>query len=213
MKCIFHNHQIIVFLNFMGLGQSDNKDKMAKNNKDLSVWINDYTSELFSWALHKVSDNELAADLVQDTFLAAAEKIESFKGNSAPKTWLFSILNNKIVDHYRKKVNKTVPHENESLQRFFESGGEWQENRKPQNWHQDDDEHLLDNEEFQAVLKKCLDALPDKWNLCVKLKYLSGKKGEIICQELDISPSNYWQIIHRAKLQLRECVDDNWFNF
>jgi RNA polymerase sigma-70 factor (ECF subfamily) len=53
---------------------------------------------------------------------------------------------------------------------------------------------------------------PKKWNLCVKLKYLSGKRGEEICQELEISTSNYWQIIHRAKLQLRDCVGSNWFN-
>jgi RNA polymerase sigma-70 factor (ECF subfamily) len=46
----------------------------------------------------------------------------------------------------------------------------------------------------------------------VEIPNLSGKKGEEICQELEISTSNYWQIIHRAKLQLRDCVDNNWFN-
>lgn len=185
---------------------------MGLSATSLSELVDKFTGELFNWAFHKVSDEELARDLVQDTFLAAAEKKESFKGNSSPKTWLYSILNNKIIDYYRKKVNKTVPHENESFSRFFESDGEWQENRKPQSWQQDNDEHLLDNDDFQEVLKNCLDALPDKWNLCVKLKYLSGKKGEVICQELDLTPSNYWQIIHRAKLQLRDCVDEKWFN-
>ena len=38
-----------------------------------------------------------------------------------------------------------------------------------------------------------------------------SKKGEEICEELGVSPTNFWQIIHRAKLQLRECVDTNWF--
>ena len=74
----------------------------------LSQWVESYTENLHSWAFHKVSDGELAKDLVQDTFLAAAEKIESFKGDSSPKTWLFSILNHKIIDHYRKKVNQPV---------------------------------------------------------------------------------------------------------
>jgi RNA polymerase sigma-70 factor (TIGR02943 family) len=185
---------------------------MVAQNKNLTQWVDNYTSDLYSWALHKVSDAELAADLVQDAFLAAAEKLDGFKGESSPKTWLFSILNHKIIDHYRKKVNQTVPHENESLARFFEPEGAWQESKKPRNWYDDDEEeHLLDNHDFRAILKKCLDALPEKWSLCVKLKYLSGKNGEEICQELEISSSNYWQIIHRAKLQLRECVDENWF--
>lgn len=185
---------------------------MQKKSSALSGWVEQYTDELISWAFYKVSNEELARDFVQDTFLAAAEKIDSFKGNSSPKTWLFSILNNKIIDHYRKKVNKTVPHENDSLARFFEPEGDWQESRKPKSWHTENEDHLLDNDEFQAVLQKCLEALPDKWNLCVKMKYLSEKRGEEICQELEISTSNYWQIIHRAKLQLRECVDQEWFN-
>jgi RNA polymerase sigma-70 factor (ECF subfamily) len=64
---------------------------MGTDNR-LSQWVEAYTSELYSWSYHKVSDTELAKDLVQDTFLAAAEKISDFKGESSPKTWLFSIL-------------------------------------------------------------------------------------------------------------------------
>jgi len=37
-------------------------------------------------------------------------------------------------------------------------------------------------------------------------------ESEEICQELEITPTNYWQIMHRAKLQLRECIENNWFN-
>ncbi|GET24362.1 DNA-directed RNA polymerase sigma-70 factor [Prolixibacter sp. NT017] len=179
----------------------------------LSVWVENHTQELYSWALHKVSDSELAADLVQETFLAAAEKIDSFKGDSSPKTWLFSILNHKIIDHYRKKVKQPVHMDNQAFSHFFSDEGDWKEINKPKNWHEQENEnHLLDDHEFHDILKKCLAALPDKWGICVKLKYLSDKNGDEICQELDITPSNYWQIVHRAKLQLRECIEKNWFN-
>jgi RNA polymerase sigma-70 factor (ECF subfamily) len=57
-----------------------------------------------------------------------------------------------------------------------------------------------------------MDALPDKWSTIMKLKYLTGNKGEEICQELGISTTNFWQIMHRARLNLRECIDNNWFN-
>lgn len=179
---------------------------------DLTEWVEKYTADLFSWAFYKVSNEELARDLVQETFLAVAEKKNSFKGKSSPKTWLFSILNNKIIDYYRKKINQTIPHENETLSRFFEVEGDWKKDQRPQMWNLQQEEHLLDNDEFRDILNQCLNALPEKWSLCVKLKYLSEKKGEEICQELKISPSNYWQIIHRAKLQLRDCVGQNWFN-
>lgn len=177
---------------------------------DLSLLVEKHTNELYTWALHKVSDSELAKDLVQDTFLAAAEKIDGFKGESTLKTWLFSILNHKIVDVYRKKVKQPVNMDSQVFSNFFDTDGGWQEAKQPKVW-QEEEQHLLDDSEFQRVLKKCLDALPEKWNLCVKLKYLSGKKGEEICQELEIAPTNFWQIVHRAKLQLRDCVENNWF--
>ncbi|PKP09539.1 MAG: RNA polymerase subunit sigma [Bacteroidetes bacterium HGW-Bacteroidetes-4] len=180
------------------------------NPINLTEWVNSYTNELYSWAFHKVSDVELAKDLVQDTFLAASEKISNFQGESSPKTWLFAILNHKIIDVYRKKVNKPVNLEFDSYSKFFNPDGGWKKGKQPDDW-EEDETHLLDDADFHLILKKCLDALPEKWNTCVKLKYLAEKNGDEICQELNMTTTNYWQIIHRAKLQLRDCIDNNWF--
>jgi DNA-directed RNA polymerase specialized sigma24 family protein len=72
------------------------------------------------------------------------------------------------------------------------------------------DGHLLDNTEFIDVLTFCLNKLPDNWSSAIHLKYLEEKDGHKICQELGISSSNYWQILHRAKLQSRVCLEKNW---
>ena len=169
-----------------------------------------YTEEMYNWAFYKTSSSEIAEDLVQDTFLAAIEKLDSFKGDSSEKTWLFSILNHKIIDHYRKKVKQPIQMESNTLSSFFDEDGSWIKEKRPKDWHEEDSE-LLDNEDFRLILQKCLEALPEKWNTCVKLKYLSGKKGEEICQEIGITTTNFWQIVHRAKLNLRDCVDNNLF--
>jgi RNA polymerase sigma-70 factor (TIGR02943 family) len=181
-----------------------------KSSPDLAQWVESYTTDLYAWALHKISDEELAKDLVQDTFMAAAEKLSAFKGESSPKTYLFSILNHKIIDHYRKKVQKPVNIENQVISRFFDQDGDWHDHKRPGDWHQEEG-NLLDDDEFQAVLNDCLIELPDKWNACMTAKYLMDKKTEEICQDLEITTSNYWQMMHRAKLQLRECIDENWF--
>lgn len=178
----------------------------------LETWVNQHTDALYSWAFQKVSDSELAKDLVQDTFLAAAEKVESFKADSSPKTWLFSILNHKIIDHYRTKVHQPLALENQSDSIYFDADGAWQESSKPKDWQSDDEKNVLDETDFQKVLQKCMDALPEKWNAAMKLKYLTEKNDKDICQELGISTSNFWQIVHRAKLQLRDCIDKNWHN-
>jgi len=184
---------------------------VSKQTKNLSDWVNEYAEGLLSWALHKVSDPELAKDLVQDTFLAASEKLDTFRGDSSPKTWLYSILNFKIIDHYRAKVKQSVKMDNPSFSGFFTRDGEWQQQKRPKAWHEEEN-HLLDDPEFQAILKSCLDALPEKWSACIKLKYLYKKSGDEVCQELEITPANFWQMVHRAKLNLRECIEKNWFN-
>ncbi|WP_068473990.1 sigma-70 family RNA polymerase sigma factor [Saccharicrinis aurantiacus] len=181
---------------------------MKENN--LEIWVNQYTEDLYRWALHKTSSQQVAEDLVQETFLAAAEKIDSFRGDSTPKTWLFSILNFKVIDYYRSKSKKDITLENEALAHFFDQDGEWKQNVNIGIWDADD-ANLLDNTDFRTTLEHCIEALPPKWQSCVKLKYLSEKKGEEICQELGIAPTNLWQMIHRAKLQLRGCLHTNWF--
>lgn len=178
-------------------------------NSSLVEWVNTYTNDLVSWAYHKTSDREIAQDLVQDTFLVAAEKYTTFKGNSSPKTWLFSILNNKIVDYYRKKSKKHVSLEGNFMSLFFNQEGDWKKDSMPGEW--EDDEHLLDNGDFLSCLNGCMESLPENWGAVVRMKYLMQKKGEEICKELNVTSSNYWQMIHRAKLQLRACIENKWF--
>jgi RNA polymerase sigma-70 factor (ECF subfamily) len=78
---------------------------IKENSKSvLEQWVNQFSDELYSLFLKLPP--EIAEDLVQDTFLAAFHKIDSFEGKSQPKTWLFSILNNK-VDYYRLSARTT----------------------------------------------------------------------------------------------------------
>ena len=222
MQCSYQPHLsnpplIMGFANYLLLLLSTSeclnfkRNRMSKDETiDLSEWVEKYTGDLFSRAYYKVSDTELAKDLVQETFLAATKNLQTFKGNSSPKTWLLSILNNKITDYYRKKVNQTINIDHQLFSNLFDEEGSWKKEKRPQDWHEKET-NLLDDTEFQQILEKCLDELPEHWNSAVKLKYLLSKKGEEICQELGISQTNYWQIIHRAKLRLRECLEYNWF--
>ena len=182
---------------------------MANDQTTISQWVASYTNDLYRWAYHKTSNSEAAKDLVQETFLAAVEQVKNFQGTSSPKTWLFSILNHKIMDYYRRKVKEPKSLDSSATADFFDADENWRMEKRPHPWN-NEEAHLLDNEEFQVILKKCMDALPERWHTGVKLKYLMEKSGEEICQELGIAPTNLWQIIHRAKLQLRDCVEKKW---
>ena len=188
----------------------------TENSRSIvEYWVNQFSDELYSWAFFKTSSKEVAEDLVQDTFLSAFYKIDSFEGKSQPKTWLFSILNNKVIDHYRlsarttkKNFSLTENSGNEISDGLFNNNGCWESNNFNAIW--DQEEELLDNPEFNTIFEKCMDELPPKWKLAITYKYLTEKKTTEICQELEITASNYWQIVHRSKLLLKKCLESRW---
>jgi len=182
---------------------------MQSSNKKINDWVNNYTEELHTWTMYKVSNTENAKDIVQDTFLAVAKNIGAFKEKSNPKTWIFSILNNKINDFYRKKYRQDTKVDVDILSSFFKNG-EWNSEKEPQNW-QNGETNLLDDLEFIEILNYCLEHLPNKFNTVIKMKYYSDKNPKEICQELEISTTNMWQMMHRAKLKLRDCIETGWF--
>lgn len=185
------------------------------SKKTFENWVNQFSDELFSWALYKTSSKETAEDLVQETFLAAFHKIDTFQGKSQPKTWLFSILNNKVIDHYRLSAKTTKQtfsiSENSGYELsdgLFNETENWKNNDINPIW--DQEEELLDNPEFNNVMQDCMEDLPQKWKFAVTSKYLTDKNTDEICQELEITVSNYWQIVHRAKLLLKKCLEMKW---
>ena len=113
---------------------------MVESGKTVSSkWIDSYADNMFNYAYVRVRNRETAKDLVQDTFLSALQSLDSFRGESSEKTWLYSILKNKIIDHYRKKASdKTVAFPGvdglSELDLYFDEEGEWKVSVRPLEW-------------------------------------------------------------------------------
>jgi RNA polymerase sigma-70 factor (ECF subfamily) len=196
--------------------KNNNLDSSSHHN--IQQWVTQYADDLYRWALHKTNDRETSEDLVQETFLSAYKSIDKFQQKSQPKTWLFSIINNKITDFHRKKFRETIvnqsslqstPNDVDVLDNFFDKDGSWKPEAVASSW-MDNEEHLLDNMEFKGILQNCMQALPEKWFYAIHFKYMEEKDGQEICQELGITSSNYWKMLQRAKLQLKMCLEKNW---
>jgi len=185
----------------------------AKKELNLSAWIEHYSNPLYKYAVMRVADKETAKDLVQDTFLSALKSTDTFRNEASEKSWLYSILKNKIIDYYRSKARKSLTYIEKYLgeaHSFFDENGHWDESSLPQSWSIDYS-HTMESKEFYEVLEKCKNKLAELQNAVFTLKYLEDKDSDEICKELNISPSNYWVLIHRCKLQIRQCLEKNWF--
>lgn len=175
-------------------------------------WVAEYGDMLYRYAVPRVNDSDLAKDLVQDTFLAAWRNAENYKGEASEKNWLFTILKNKIIDHYRKastRLTDNLP-ESERGDDFFDDNGHWVAEGAPKEWGIDYNSKI-EKKEFYNILEKCKSRLKDIQNTVFSMKYLDGEDSEEICKALNITPSNYWVLLHRAKVQLRGCLEKNWF--
>ena len=175
-------------------------------------WIDNYADYMYNYAVVRVNNSDLAKDLVQDTFFAGLKSAKNFQGKSTERTWLVSILKRKIIDHYRKINSKKG--QAEVRMNFYDDGeneGNWLEERVPQSWD-NQSEKSIENEELKNQLESCIDALPEKYGMVFRMKTIQEFETEEICKELDITSSNLWVIIHRARTQLRKCMEDNWFN-
>lgn len=179
---------------------------------DPHKWLELYGDMLYQHALPRINDSVLAEDLVQDTFLSALKGLDGYKGEASEKNWLFTILKNKIIDHYRKKATEQAVVTMPDLQiagEWFNEEGAWAENSKPKDWQAADD--TVEKKEFQKVINWCKDHLKALQQHVFTLKYMEDLDSDEICKLLNISSSNYWVLIHRARLQMRDCVEKNWF--
>lgn len=180
----------------------------------IEQWVDLYADKLYAFAVLKLKDKSLAEDFVQDTFLAALQSEKSFRSESGVYTWLIAILKNKIADYYRKLIKQrtTIGYDILETQRkelYFDEDGKWNKKEVPINWNIDDSS-LTEQIEVTNVLDECIEKLPAKWGMLIKLKYLLDEDSEKICKDLKITPSNYWVMVHRAKLDLRKCIELNY---
>lgn len=182
------------------------------NTLNPKLWVKSYADQLFRFASMRINDKEAAKDLVQETFLAALRNVDTFKGEISEKNWLYTILKNKIIDYYRKKSSslisqlETSNNENE----YFDEENHWLQNRVPKKWQIDYNTNY-DSKEFLEILQQCMKRLSELLRMVFSMKYLDERESDEICKELKITTSNYWVILHRSKLQLRDCVEKKWF--
>ena len=176
--------------------------------------IEQYRSYLLRYASLQLRDAGAAEDAVQNTLVAALEGLGRFSGKSSVKTWLTGILKHKIIDHMRRQAREQPlisgdadSNEAEAADALFLDNGHWRQ--PPSNWG--DPDKALENKAFMAVFEQCAENMPVKTARAFMMREVMELSTEDICKELEVSTTNCWVILHRARLSLRECLEVKWF--
>jgi len=174
-------------------------------------WLDEHGDVLYRFAFQRAKNEDLAADLVQETLLSAWKSRKSFSGQSTVRTWLIAILKHKWIDYLRKEIRQreyAKLAEDDPTAWFDENNGAWK--HAPQQWH-DDPAMMCQNEQFMATLKQCVGKLPKKQRLVFDMRELQGLESDEICKVCDVSATNLHVMMHRARLALRHCLEKHWF--
>jgi len=195
------------------MSQITEEISVADPDLDPETWVDRYGDYLYRFAVARIKDQAVAEDLVQETFLAALRGRKSFKGRSSVKTWLSAILKHKIVDYLRKKYREQVTNDTdtitETVNGFFHKNGSWK--IRPGKWNMDPSK-IYEQRELMDTLFKCLAKLPDRQSKAFMLKEMEGYSTKEICNALEVSPTNSWVMLYRARMFLRRCLELFWFN-
>jgi RNA polymerase sigma-70 factor (ECF subfamily) len=190
---------------------AENASAETQGPAQLETWVDRYGNYLYRFALARVHAPHIAEDLVQETFLAALKGWARFEGRSSGKTWLTSILKHKIIDFIRKDVRER-PSDNleaviDATDAMFTPKGEWAV--APKRWDINP-ERVYEQKEFMSQLRECLATLPERMARAFTLREMDGLSTKEICDILDITESNSWVILYRARMALRRCLEVNW---
>lgn len=187
-------------------------------NGDAPLWddatLVQLRRDLLRFAVMQLRNRDLAEDVVQETLAAAFSASDRFEHRASVKTWIFSILKNKVIDVFRDRWNKNrfdvVDACNESdFDVLFMENERWQRSEMPAAWG--DPEQSFENVEFWQIFDICMNNLPEATARVFTMREFLGLEAEEICKELGISTSNCWVILHRARMSLRLCLQQRWF--
>ena len=157
-----------------------------------------YQNSLFNTALRILSDNELAADATQETFISAFRSINSYRGGSF-KAWLMRTITNTCFDELRRQKRRpTVP---------LEPTNNEEEEMETPRWVTDpgmSPEEKFEAAELEHAIQHCLDTLPTDFRTVVVLVDIQGMDYSEAAGAVHVPLGTIKSRLSRARLHLRE---------
>ncbi len=173
--------------------------------------------QMLQFATLQLGDAVLAEDAVQEALIGALKNVATFGGRAAFKNWVFAILKNKIADVLRQKQKLVYAshlmreqEEGEDFSELFNGLGMWHADERPIAWNAP--EEAMRESQFWKVFEACLANLPGQQARVFMMREFVELDTQEICEAADVSVSNLHVILYRARLRLRECLENKWFS-
>ena len=179
---------------------------------------NQHHSALIRMAMGYVADREVAEEVVQDTWMAVINSLNRFEGRSSLRTWVCGILIHKAKDRGVREKRHTTFSAFESYDddndeavdpSRFQQSGEWAGHWAfpPQPWDDRTPEKLLASQQAVNAMQRAIEALPATLKDVLILRDVEGVEAKEACEMLNITETNLYVRLHRARERVRQAVE------
>lgn len=172
------------------------RQALAGHSQAYGELVHRYQDRLYSAMLHVVGSHDEAEDVVQDSFVQAYVKLDTFQGNSRFFTWLYRIaFNNALSRRRRRRTDMSIEQSREV------SGGE------PEDRQESPDEPLLRSERITMV-KAAMQRLTEEHRHILVLREMQDMAYEDIATILNINIGTVRSRLSRARNQLHDILKE-----
>jgi RNA polymerase sigma-70 factor (ECF subfamily) len=148
-----------------------------------------HAGRLYSLAWRMVGNPTDAEDLVQEIFLSAHRKLDSFRGEAALGTWLYRLAMNQILDHLRSRAARA---------------GQLTDGIEDATLIEDAMAHKLDASAIDRVdLERAMAQLPEGCRAAFVLHDVEGLEHREVADVLGVAEGTSKSQVHKARLRLR----------
>ena len=181
------------------------KQELEKTEKDL-IFEKEFLphiDSLYNFAIFLENNEEIAKDLLQETYLRAYKFINYYEKGTNAKAWLIRILKNTFINEYRRrsKLPTQIDFEETYQQADEDEAGEG----TTQNV---DLRHEIYNNLVGDEITKAVNALPVDYRLIILLCDVEGFKYDEIAKIIDVPIGTVRSRLHRARNMLKETLKD-----
>lgn len=167
-------------------------------------WVRESAPRVLRVVRRLLRNEQDAQDVTQDAFFSAFKHLEGFDGSSRLSTWLHRIAVNAALMRLRAKRRRPEESIEERLPRFDADG---EHTHAPWAWGARGDE-ALGSAEVRKAVRAAIDELPDLYRDVLLLRDIEELSTEEAAQALGITVAALKTRLHRARLALRERLDD-----
>jgi RNA polymerase sigma-70 factor (ECF subfamily) len=159
----------------------------------------------------ELRDEHLAEDCVSDVLTQAYEHRAKFRGDSSLRTWLTSILKNRVIDLLRKQWREQPLEESPSGEQEFDNLFDDRGHYAEMPSEVSDPAELCQQDGFLIAVQRCVDMLPKRIGQVFVLREVFGSDTKELCKDLGLTTSNVWVQLYRARMMLRTCLEKTGF--